>query len=188
MNRLTPDLIRKYNPAITTLPITLILVDERKLRFKATCVVFAQNIADPVNGLPESQAVEIANTDGKVRTWPDVDTLIRSLGKALPNVTNTSYAIGMEKLVTSYPVTYTPSQIAAKQHASLTKALPAQVNRVTLASGALNAVASFETGSPSQRGVWQEAKDKHSLAVAQQAFLLSEIARLALLFTPPPGP
>ena len=181
MNRLTPDLIRKYNPAITTLPITLILVDERKLRFKATCVVFAQNIADPVNGLPESQAVEIANTDGKVRTWPDVDTLIRSLGKALPNVTNTSYAIGMEKLVTSYPVTYTPGQIAGKQASALTNALPAQTKRVTLAFAALTAVASFATGSPSQRGVWQEATNKHDLAYAQQQFMNSEIARLTLL-------
>ena len=70
MNRLTPELIRKYNPTITALPITLILVDERKLRFKATAVVFAQNIADPVNGAPESQTVEVASPDGKVRTWP----------------------------------------------------------------------------------------------------------------------
>ena len=184
MNRLTPDLIRKYNPTLSTLAITLVLVDERKLRFEARATVFAQNIADPVNGAPESQTIEIANSDGKVRTWPDVDTLIRSLGKALPALVSSSFSITMEKLVTTYPVTYTPSQIAAKQHASLTKAIPAQLNRVNLASAAVNAVASFELGTPSQRGVWQEAKDKHSLATAQQAFMGSELARLALLFTP----
>ena len=179
MNRLTPELIRKYNPTITALPITLVLVDERKLRFKATAVVFAQNIADPVNGAPESQAVEIASSDGKVRTWPDVDTLIRALGKALPNLISTTYAIVMEKLVTTYPVTYTPAQIAAKQQAILVKALPAQTTRVATATGSLNAVASFELGTPSQRGVWQEAKDKLSLATAHHQFLITEIDRLA---------
>lgn len=157
-------------------------MDERKLRFKATAIVFAQNIADPVNGEPESQIIEVASSDGKVRTWPDVDTLIRSLGKAIPTLTETSYKIAMDKLVTSYPVTYTPAQIAQKQHGVLVKQLPVQTNRVSLASGALNAVASFELGTPSQRGVWQEAKDKHALAFAHQNFIISEIARLALLF------
>ena len=163
------------------MPITLVLVDERKLRFKATAVVFAQNIADPVNGAPESQTVEVASPDGKVRTWPDVDTLIRALGKALPNLISTNYAIVMDKLVTTYPITYTPGQIAAKQKATMEKALPAQTSRVAIAFAALTAVASFATGSPSQRGVWQEANDKHELTFKHQQFLISEIARLTLV-------
>jgi hypothetical protein len=182
MVRLSPDLIRKHNPALTALAITLVLVDERKLKFKATCTVTAP---DAVGGGTSAQLVEISDTSGKVRTWPDVDTLMRALGKALPTLTSSSYNIDMSALVPSYPETYTPAQIAAKQHGSIVKALPAQNTRVTVAAAALATVAAFENGTASQRGVWQEAKDRLALATAQQAFLITERDRLQLLFPPP---
>ncbi len=62
MQRLTPALIRKYNPSLATLAINLVITDERKLRFKATANVNAPNL---VGGGESTQAVEVADNSGK---------------------------------------------------------------------------------------------------------------------------
>ncbi len=179
MNRLTPDLIRKYNPTISTLAVTLALVDERKLKFRATCNVMGPNIANQATGAPEMQVLEIADTSGKVRTWSDVDALIRAMGKALPTLTGTTYSIDMARLVPTYSDTLTPADIGRKQHASIVKALRAQNKRVSDTTAALAAVAAFETGTPSQQGVWREAKNRQTIALEQQQWLIAERDRLA---------
>lgn len=181
MQRLTPSLIRKYNPALATAAITLVLTDERKLKFKAVLNCNAPNLT---GGGESMQAVEVADAAGKVRVWPDVDTLLRSLSKELYNATAITFAADTTKLVPSYSPTATPAQIAQKQHGAIVVGLPAQIKRVNDAVVKLNAVASFQSGTPAQQGVWAEKKAAVDTATAQQVWMIAERDRLATLFTP----
>ena len=183
MRRITPDIIRKFNPALTSLSIAASIVSEQKTTFTGTITCLADDPAAP-GGAPTNQACEIADPSGKFRVWPDIDTMVRGVVKGNPTLNVVTVTIDTSLLKPNVAITATPQQIAARELRSVQSRIAPQLKRVTDSQVYLTKIAAYQTGSPAQQGLYAEALKKHQAADELRLFLGAEIIRLTALAGP----
>jgi hypothetical protein len=183
-NRQTPDLVAKHNPTLSALNVQLHVQSEKKLTFLGQ--VTAKCPPDGgYEGPLADRPVAIADPTGKVRTWGDVDSLIRALVKGVPTLTSIVLSVDTTKLQPTENPLATPAQLAQRRLPALTSRRTAQGKRLDDINAHIATIASFATGTPAQQGVYAEAVAKQKTVGNQLSYLTDEIARLQALIPAP---
>jgi hypothetical protein len=148
------DVITAHFAHASTINVTATLVDRQKMTFNASTVY--------TDG-QDTVTANVMSDSGVVKTYKDVDTIIREFAQGAPGVSTIVVSCNVDVL-TPDRVSLDPAKQLAKEKAANAKWLTRQTAVVTKLDAMLSAISSYQSGNSAQVAAYNKLAAQRTVA------------------------
>lgn len=176
--RIVPNILADFIEPMNdgTMEVEATILDKKKLRFSATIVTNDPNSPNPAK-------YTVANANGKVRTFTDIDSVVRLVQKVSPGTTKVQVTILATNSLNPAENLSNPQATLTKEKTVAEKAKVISDRELLAVNAELISIGSFQNGTPTQQAKYADVTAQKNTLMKASEFYAAEIARITPLLT-----